>query len=42
MCGELSSSSYVVGSFNSRKVVAYADLVDGVSKLPVVFKICVP
>lgn len=31
VCSELNSASYVIGSFNYRKVVAYADLADGVS-----------
>ncbi|EDV92916.1 GH19025 [Drosophila grimshawi] len=37
VCGELTSASYVVGSFNYRKVVAYADLVDGMLKINAVY-----
>ncbi|XP_034117665.1 ER membrane protein complex subunit 1 isoform X1 [Drosophila albomicans] len=37
VCPELSSASYVLGSFNYRKVVAYADLADGNLKINAVY-----
>ncbi|XP_030563637.1 ER membrane protein complex subunit 1 [Drosophila novamexicana] len=37
VCSELTSASYLVGSFNLRKVLAYADLVDGVLKINAVY-----
>ncbi|XP_030246797.1 ER membrane protein complex subunit 1 isoform X2 [Drosophila navojoa] len=37
VCPDLSSDSYIVGSFNSRKVIAYADLINNMLNINAVY-----